>query len=213
MDTLSSKGYSWDCKIINAKDYGVPQNRKRLIIIASKHNPISLPDPTHGPFSKSKKKYITVMEAISRYPPVRAGNLHKKILNHEARDLGLKNKKRLKLIKKNGGSRLDLPSHLQLECHKNHSGHRDVYGRMRWDSVSPTLTCKCTSISNGRFGHPTQTRAISVREAAALQSFDDKFIFYGSLTQNTKWIGNAVPPLLSYRLGRVFNQQAKLLKD
>ena len=89
-----------------------------------------------------------------------------------------------------------------LDCHANgHAGHTDVYGRMSWNSVSPTLTSKCFSISNGRFGHPEQNRAISLREAAALQTFPVDYVFEGSLQEIGKQIGNAVPVLLAQRIG------------
>ena len=80
-------------------------------------------------------------------------------------------------------------------------GHTDVYGRMYWDRISPTLTSKCISISNGRFGHPEQNRAISLREAAALQTFRDDYIFVGSQGEIAKQIGNAVPVELAHALG------------
>ena len=114
------------------------------------------------------------------------------------------NKKRMKFIGKDGGSRANLPRNLILNCHINHSGHGDVYGRMKWDSVSPTLTCKCTSISNGRFGHPSQNRGISVREAAAIQTFPDEYVFYGNLTDSTRWVGNAVPVKFTKVFGEYF---------
>ena len=89
-----------------------------------------------------------------------------------------------------------------LKCHINgHSGHTDVYGRMAWDDVAPTLTSKCFSLSNGRFGHPEQDRAISLREAAAIQSFSDNYRFYGSLQEIGRQIGNAVPVLLAKSIG------------
>lgn len=91
---------------------------------------------------------------------------------------------------------------LLLDCHKNgHKGHTDVYGRMAWDEVAPTLTSKCFSLSNGRFGHPEQDRAISLREAAALQTFEDDYHFYGSVQEIGRQIGNAVPVLLARRIG------------
>ena len=91
---------------------------------------------------------------------------------------------------------------LVLECHKDgRGGHTDVYGRMAWDEPAPTLTSKCHSLSNGRFGHPEQNRAISLREAAALQSFDDDYKFYGSVQEIGRQIGNAVPVLLAQRIG------------
>lgn len=200
-EILDNLGYFHCSKIINTKNYGVPQSRGRLVLLASLKHPIDIPDQTHG---KNKKPYVTVKDAIKNYPIIRAGKIHAKIPNHQTRDIESINLQRLKYIKKNGGSRIDLPDHLVLECHKKHTGHSDVYGRMKWEDVAPTLTCKCTSITNGRFGHPTQLRGISVREAATLQTFNDNYIFYGNLTQNTKWVGNAVPVRFSKIFGRYF---------
>jgi DNA (cytosine-5)-methyltransferase 1 len=100
-----------------------------------------------------------------------------------------------------GGGRADWPTELRLDCHREHRGHSDVYGRMRWDSVAPVLTTKCTSISNGRYGHPVQDRPISVREAAALQTFPDDFEFVGGIKSATRQVGNALPVLLAKAMG------------
>ncbi|APH39896.1 hypothetical protein BHR79_05165 [Methanohalophilus halophilus] len=190
---LKNMGYHYIYETLNAKEFGVPQKRKRFILLASKHGNVDLPSPTHGPKSPGNRPYVTVRKAISKYPPVTAGGIYSKIPNHNAPNISEKNRMRLKQVTKDGGSRTDWSEDLELYCHKNHRGHTDVYGRMKWDDVAPTLTCKCTSISNGRFGHPTQTRAISVREAAAIQTFDDDYIFYGPMSVITKWVGNAVP--------------------
>jgi len=194
---LQQNSYSFISKILDARDYGVPQKRKRLVLLASLHGDIMIPESTHGSADKGKKPYVTVKDTISRFPEITAGYKDKKLPNHETRNLSALNLERLRHIRKDGGTRLDLPEELSLNCHKGHKGHTDVYGRMKWNDVSPTLTCKCTSLSNGRFGHPNQMRAISVREAAALQTFKDDYVFYGSLTDNTKWVGNAVPPLFA----------------
>ena len=123
---------------------------------------------------------------------------------HEARGLSKLNIKRLEIIRHNGGSRSELPKKFILKCHLKHKGHGDVYGRMSLDDVSPTLTCKCTSISNGRFGHPIQNRAISIREAATIQTFPDNYNFYGNMSENTKWVGNAVPVKFAKVFGDYF---------
>ena len=201
---LKDENYFFKSNILDAKDYGVPQKRKRLVLIASKHTHIEIPIATHGTKDSELKPYVTVRDVISKYPRIWAGKRHKEIPNHESRNLEEINKLRLKYIKKNGGTRLDLPEHLKLKCHLKHDGHSDVYGRMKWDDVSPTLTCKCTSISNGRFVHPTQARGISIREAAALQTFKDDYVFEGTLTDTTKWIGNAVPVKFSRVFGDYF---------
>lgn len=204
---LDNENYFYDFNILDAKDYGVPQRRKRFVFIASKNKEIKLPEPTYGPKSKEKKRFVNVRDAISKYMNEQPGE-KSKIPNHEIRKLGEINKLRLKFIKKNGGSRNDLPENLVLECHKNYKGHGDVYGRMKWDNPAPTLTCKCTSISNGRFAHPSKNRGISVREAAALQTFRDDYIFYGSLTKISMGVGNAVPVKFAESIGRVFLKNA-----
>jgi len=204
---LDIMNYFYVYRVVDAKKYGVPQTRKRLILIASDQGPVDFPEQTHGE-GESLIPYVTVRDVIYKYPIIRDGSKHKKILNHETRLLSKKNRRRMNFIKKNGGSRKELPAYLKLECHKRHKGHSDVYGRMKWDDVAPTLTCKCISISNGRFGHPTQRRGISVREAAALQTFRDDYVFYEKLTLNTLMVGNAVPPLLAKKMGEVFIQKS-----
>lgn len=100
-----------------------------------------------------------------------------------------------------GGGREHWPSDLLLDCHKDHKGHTDVYGRLAWNKPAAGLTTRCISYSNGRFGHPEQNRAISVREAAFLQTFPFDFIFSGSLNSKARQIGNAVPPLMAQSVG------------
>jgi len=98
---------------------------------------------------------------------------------------------------------MSLPDEYVLKCHKKKkSGHQDTYGRMAWDELAPTLTGRCTGLSNGRFGHPEQNRAISVREAAALQTFPDDYVFPDEILPPTRWIGNAVPVSLAAALGK-----------
>lgn len=187
--------------VLNAKDYGVPQNRNRLVLIASRVTDVMLPQPEYG---KDGMPYRTVADAIANYPPIEAGQQCDFVSNHKAARLVDLNLRRIRATEHDGGSRTSWPAELMLECHKSKSaGHTDVYGRMAWNSVSPTLTSKCCSLSNGRFGHPEQDRAISFREAAALQSFPDDYVFYGvSESIIGRQIGNAVPVLLAEALGR-----------
>ena len=122
---------------------------------------------------------------------------------HAAAALTEINIKRLKATPQNGGDRRSWPAELVLRCHKEClNGHTDVYGRMAWNEPAPTLTGRCHSISNGRYGHPEQDRAISLREAASLQTFDDSYVFYGSNKHVAQQIGNAVPVKLGEVLGR-----------
>ena len=193
---LKEAGYKYDDRIIYAKDYGVPQNRRRYILIASRLFSPQIPAPTYGN-KDGLMPYRTVRETISEYPHIGAGGEDKFIPNHKCANLKPILIERIMATPHDGGSRTDWPDRLILECHKNFSGHTDVYGRMKWDEPSPTLTVKCFSLSNGRFGHPEQDRAISLREAAALQTFADNYVFYGSMQEIGKQIGNAVPVLLA----------------
>ena len=195
---LTDYGYKYDEKVIYAKDYGVPQNRRRYILIASKKFEPIIPMATHG---RGLLPYNTVRQAISKYPPLLAGEENLIIPNHKCANLKPLLLERLRNTPHNGGSRTDWSDNLVLKCHKAFSGHTDVYGRMKWDEPSPTLTVKCFSISNGRFGHPEQDRAISLREAAALQTFPDEYIFSGSVQEIGRQIGNAVPVLLAKVMG------------
>ena len=199
LNTLERNGYSFEWDVINAKYYGVPQNRRRLVLIASRGRKASLPPRTHG---KNLLPYLTVRHAIERFPSINAGESHSIIPNHCAAEITPINLDRLNNTPHNGGDRRSWPERLVLECHKNgHKGHTDVYGRMSWDAPSPALTGKCNSISNGRYGHPVQNRAISLREAAALQTFPDDYVFNGARIRIAQQIGNAVPVLLGKVLG------------
>lgn len=197
---LTQEGYEWDEKILYAKDYGVPQNRRRYILIASRIFKPAIPTATHGN-KPNLMPYCTVHQFIAKYPAIAAGEVHPTVPNHRCANLSEVLLRRIKATPHDGGSRTDWPDNLVLKCHKTFKGHTDVYGRMKWDEPSPTLTVKCFSLSNGRFGHPEQDRAISLREAAALQTFDDDYVFYGSIQEIGKQIGNAVPVLLAKVMG------------
>jgi DNA (cytosine-5)-methyltransferase 1 len=200
--TLDENGYHYCEGLLDAKCFGVPQSRKRWVVIASRIAPPALPSETHGPDLKTK--YRTVRHAISHFPKMEAGENHPRTPNHRTAILTDINIKRLMATPKNGGSRRDWPKYLQLPCHSGeYTGHPDVYGRLNWEHPAPTLTCRCYSISNGRYGHPEQNRAISLREAAALQSFPDDYVFYGNSQKDVGMqIGNAVPVLMAKALGK-----------
>lgn len=196
---LGENGYTYVDAVLDAKVYGVPQTRRRFILIATRGLEPTLPKPTHG---KHLAPYNTVADAISHYPPIEAGEHHPYVANHLSSTLSPVNLKRLRSTPRDGGDRRSWPSQLVLNCHAgDHDGHTDVYGRMFWDKPAPTLTGKCQSLSNGRYGHPTQDRAISLREAASIQSFDDDYVFYGGLQTIALHIGNAVPVRLADVLG------------
>jgi DNA (cytosine-5)-methyltransferase 1 len=191
LELLDGLNYSYAYKTVMAYHYGVPQSRRRLILIASRLGEIDFPCETHGPNAKNKK-LPTVWESISKLPRLKAGEAHPKIANHRAANLSPLNLKRIAATPR-GGGRTKWPKRLQLECHKNHDGHTDVYGRMEKYKPATALTTRCNSLSNGRFGHPTQNRAISLREAACLQTFPMTFEFQGNLASVARQIGNAVP--------------------
>jgi DNA (cytosine-5)-methyltransferase 1 len=191
---LKSLGYKYTYRVVDMKRYGLPQKRRRFILLASLFGKPVLPAFTHG---ARRLPFRTVRDAIAKYPRLSAGGRNIEADNHECQGFSDATMKRMKATPKNGGSRKDWPTELVLKCHgKGHTGHWDVYGRMSWDKPAPTLTTRCISFSNGRFGHPSQNRAISVREAATLQGFGDDFLFSEPMTVAAKHIGNAVPPTL-----------------
>lgn len=200
--SLSRLGYYTKFDVIASQRYGVPQIRKRLILIASRLGPIDFPTQTHG--STGTHEYSKVRDWIEDLPPISAGECNDTVPNHRAAALSNTNLKRIRALKV-GQDRTLWPKRLRLDCHSNgYKGHTDVYGRMRWDAPATGLTTRCISLSNGRFGHPEQDRAISVREAACLQTFPRDFVFEGSLNAMARQIGNAVPVLLAEQFGRHF---------
>ena len=199
--TLADLGYDCDDRVLNASDFGVPQHRRRYALLAATNGKARLPAP---PCSRDPADINSVRRAIEGFPRIEAGEAHPGILNHSAAGLSALNLARIRATPLDGGSRRDWPENLKLslDCHLGEGvGFSDVYGRMWWDRVAPTLTSRCNSLSNGRFGHPEQNRAISLREAAALQSFPDEYGFYGTKGQIARWIGNAVPVSFAEELG------------
>ena len=138
---------------------------------------------------------------IGDLPKIAAGDTHPTIPDHRAAGLSALNLKRIRATPEGGGNR-DWSDELRLKCHEDATGYSDVYGRMSWDRPASGLTTRCISYSNGRFGHPEQDRAISVREAACLQTFPMDFQFAGSLSSMARQIGNAVPVRLAEAVGR-----------
>ena len=197
---LGELKYFFDRRIVMAYHYGVPQSRRRAVLLGSRLSPIEIPPPTHGP-DTAHPALPTVWERIARLPPIEAGEIHSTITNHRAARLSPLNLRRIAATPI-GGDRRDWPPELELLCHQKHSGHTDVYGRMAKNRPSPALTTRCISLSNGRFGHPTQNRAISVREAACIQTFPMDFVFHGSLNSMARQVGNAVPVAIA----RVFGE-------
>lgn len=196
---LKINGYSVDEGVLDAKHFSVPQTRRRFVLMASRTKTVALPTPSHGP---GLSPFRTVREAIEHFPPLSAGTRSPIIPNHAAAFLSELNLKRIANTPVDGGDRRSWNVSLVLDCHKgDYDGHSDVYGRMFWNRPAPTLTSKCNSLSNGRYGHPEQNRAISLREAASIQTFPDSYVFYGLDQQVARQIGNAVPVVFARALG------------
>lgn len=203
--TLETLGYSTDYRVIKSQDYGVPQRRARLVVLASRLGPIRLPGPTHG-FGTSSTTHATVRDWIGTLPAISAGEAHPSVPNHRAARLSPLNLQRIRATPPGGGWR-DLPSDLMPASRRSgFTGFTDVYGRLKWDAPAPALTTRCISYSNGRFGHPEQDRAISVREAACLQTLPADFVLTGNLNSQARQVGNAVPALLAQRFGECITE-------
>lgn len=196
--TLKKCGFNYvSAGYLDAQYFGVPQVRKRFILLASRHGEIDLPRP-------NKKKIMTVRQFIGEIQPIEDGEEYKRIPNHVSRKLQPHLKRIVQAVPKNGGNRSQIEdTSILLACHqKNPKTHKDVFGRMAWDKPSPTLTCRCADVYCGRFAHPDQDRGISLREAALLQTFPKSYKFYGNFRHISKQIGNAVPVKLAEKLGK-----------
>lgn len=202
-DFLKKKKYVIDDKVVNAAEYGVPQNRRRYVLVASRvkrKKNIAVPPG-------NKKKTKTVRNAIGDLPAIPANTKDVTRRKHWTAEIQEINLERLRETPHNGGTRLSWKDNerLQLACYRDKDDtFWDVYGRMYWDLPAPTITTKFYSISNGRFGHPEQDRALSLREGADLQSFPRSYNFFApkmKMTVIARMIGNAVPPELSKRIG------------
>lgn len=210
---LEDNDYKVSFGIFNAQDYGVPQRRKRLILLASKHCRFELIPPTH------KDNYVTVQKAIGHLPKIEDGVHSDNDYLHYSRKLTDLSKKRIKATPEGGGWQ-DWNEELLLECHKKKGGqmYRSVYGRMSWNDVAPTMTTYCIGLNNGRFGHPEQDRAISLREAAILQSFPEN---YALIDPNTTFnmqilarqIGNAVPVGLGQAIAKSIKNHIQFINE
>lgn len=219
---LEKAGYAVLTRTVNAADFGVPQIRRRVIVLAGRDGEIP-PDPlqarTHGPRNhpdvlKGKlQPWRTVEDEIAKYPALGPGETVTQmpdgtpLYNHTARKIGDRVLKFIKAVPKNGGSRTDVPEPLWLPCHRGHNGHKDVYGRLAWDRPANVITSGCTNVSKGRFVHPDQDRGLTPREAAALQGFPDDFCFIGGIDSISRQIGNAVPPPLAEAIARLLAER------
>jgi len=200
---LNANGYKVHRDVHEVSEYGVPQHRKRFTLIANRVTGKDI-----QPSKKQGKKLFVrdVLGEKNGFPKVEAGHKDDTPFMHTVAGLEEINIKRLALTKEDGGTRLSYVDNEELapDCHKNNKENfKDTYGRMWWDRPSPTITTKFFSISNGRFAHPEENRAISLREGAVLQSFPKDYIFKATSVANTaRMIGNAVPPKYAEAIGR-----------
>jgi DNA (cytosine-5)-methyltransferase 1 len=215
VQALERKNYCVDWKIVNCADYGAPQSRKRLVLLASRVGEIAIPVPTHSDPAGRK----TVRQVIGDLPAVAAGARDADDPLHLAAQLSPLNMERIRATPHDGGTKDDWPSDLVLECHSRETGARyhSIYGRMWWDKPAPTMTTLCNGIGNGRFGHPDQDRAITLREASLLQTFPAGYRFWPKKEKVNaraiaRMIGNAVPPDLSCALGKALMKHVRQLE-
>lgn len=189
IDALKRLQYHVDFKVVDVAQYGVPQRRRRLVLLGSRLGSIKIADP--------QKKKRTVRDAIGNLESISKTTdpLHKIVVTHSKRVMEL-----IRKIPRNGGSRKDLPNEFQLACHKKPNvGFNDIYGRLRWDDYSSTITGGCLNPSKGRFLHPVEDRVITPREAALLQTFPKNYKFPINMPKAklALMIGNALPPEFS----------------
>ena len=232
-DGLRGLGYHLTVTPLDAADYGIAQHRDRVLVLAGRDGePPPFPDPTHAPPDSpqvqdgTRKRWRTVRDEIEFLPSLEAGENGEHLLtslmrevnyypNHIAPKTGKRVLSFLRMVPQDGGSRRQVPREHWLACHlrepedgKARNGYSDVYGRLAWDKPAGTMTTGCTNPSKGRFAHPDQDRAITAREAAALQGFPLDFVFYGG-DQATQ-IGNAVPPPLAQAIATSLKERLRL---
>jgi DNA (cytosine-5)-methyltransferase 1 len=204
INTLEKNKYKYKYEVVDVSEYGVPQKRRRLVLLASRFGEIELIKKTHT------DKKVTVRDVIKNLEPIKDGEVSKNDPLHRARKLASINLQRIKATSHDGGSSKDWSDELVLDCHKKASGktyRSTVYGRMKWDEPAPTMTTQCVGLGNGRYGHPVQNRAISLREAAIFQTFPKSYKFVPdaepvAINKIAKFIGNAVPVKLGSVIGK-----------
>jgi DNA (cytosine-5)-methyltransferase 1 len=201
---LRSEGYAFVTKVLNASDFGVPQDRNRAFLVAWRESgglSFAFPQPLRA-------ERRTVRQALRGLPePPEDFSEHPDFANHVRVRITKINQERIRHVPE-GGGRLDIPKRLQLPCHRKAGTHRhlDVFGRMSWGRPAPTITALFDSFTRGRFGHPEENRAITAREGARLQSFPDTFRFCGPKKDVARQIGNAVPPMLAAAVASAIRQ-------
>lgn len=211
VSSLENLGYKIDADVVYCPDYGIPQSRSRLVLVGSKLGPIKVPEPTH-----SKDMYVTVEDVLASLPKLQAGEQDPKDSVHRAKSLAPINLRRIKQSKPNGSWK-DWDQKLLPACYTRESGktYVSVYGRMDWKSVSPTMTTQFTNYGSGRFGHPDQDRALTLREGAILQTFPKEYDLGDtkSMQRSSRHIGNAVPPRLGFVIGETIMAHAEAYYD
>ena len=218
-------GYELKYKVLNAADYGVPEIRERVILVGTRcKNAFEYPMPTHGN-AKGLKPYVTLEDALSDLPSLQSGEENSEYYSNPTNEFQMfvhdcdklrdnqspKNGEHLIRIMQalpDGGSKEDLPEELRPK-----SGFGNTYAKMWWKKPAPTITRNFACPSSSRCVHPRDSRALSTREGARLQSFPDSYKFYGSTSMKNLEIGNAVPPLLSVALAKQVNLFFKGIKD
>ncbi len=212
---IGTCNYKTRARILNLAAFGVPQERYRAVVLASRDpHRIEMPLPERRP-----SEFVTVREAIGSLPPLVAGEAHPEDPMHVTSRHRPETVRLLSLIPHDGGSRRSLPKGVGPACHTKVDGFRDVYGRLWWDRPAVAITARCRTPSCGRFTHPEQDRGLSVREAALLQGFPPEYIFEGPFDDKYKQIGNAVSPRFARSLAEhldnawVGNAPATRLED
>lgn len=210
---LKELGYFIDWKVVRCEEYGLPQHRHRLVLLASKLGEVKVLSPEE--YGAPRR---TVRDVIGSLPPIEAGGISPTDTLHRARGLTPINMLRMKASKP-GGTWRDWPEALKLECHKRETGasYVGVYGRMKWDEPSPTMTTQFIGYGSGRFGHPEQDRALTLREGAMLQSFPRDYKFVSpdeplELSTVARMIGNAVPVVIGELIGKSIFAHLKSLQ-
>lgn len=202
LDILQTNGYQVDYRVIYCPDYGIPQTRRRFVLVGSTLGPITIIDPTHN------RNDIHVRDFIQELPPIEAGGVDPNDALHRSASLSEINLERIRHSLP-GGTWRDWPEELRCECHRKPTGqtYSSVYGRMTWEQIGPTITTQFYCYGTGRYGHPEQNRALSLREGAMLQTFPVDYDFIDPnrdfvFRDIARHIGNAVP----VRLGEVIGE-------
>lgn len=211
VETLRGIGYHVDSRSVYCPPLGIPQHRRRLVLIASMLGPVKVPTGSVPP-----EKYRTVMDTIASLPKLAAGEADPQDRLHRARGVNDTNLRRLRASRP-GGSWRDWPKELRAPCHQRKTGatYQSVYARMAWNEPSPTITTQSYNFGTGRFGHPDQDRSITLREAALLQTFPRRYRFVKprepvTMARIGRLIGNAVPPRLGFFVGKELVRAASI---